>query len=71
MQSLRVNVKQVLILESQFYVLLVNFRNSLYALRCVHNVFFFSIQLCVFVIGVIFYSLFMIAGMLQTRQVTE
>ena len=46
MQSLRVNVKQVLILESQFYVLLVNFRNSLYALRCVHNVFFFYTVVC-------------------------
>jgi hypothetical protein len=37
-------LKQVLILESQFYVFLVNFRNSLYALRCVHNIFL-SIQL--------------------------
>jgi hypothetical protein len=38
------NVKQVLVLESQFYVFLVNFRNSLYALRCVRNIFL-SIQL--------------------------
>jgi len=38
------NVKQVLIFWGQFYVVLVNFRNSLYALRYL-RIFFYSYTL--------------------------
>jgi len=38
----RRNVKRVLIMWSQFYVVLVNFRTYLYALRCSHSIYSYT-----------------------------